>query len=338
MLACFIFVMYQGCQCLSKYLGNPKSTDIKIDLASKHSYPAVTICFESGTSIFDPILHECNLTFNDYFVGNKWIGNQSIEICRDPAKLNRKLIELLSDVMKIDINNNEGKISSTTESFEFKSKGQFNCVSYKMPQSTEITTLNAIFPRNVSVFFGNQGDFYGTDLHENKLVMIKLGTSLTIDIIYEVFEFLDLNGDTCMEYNKEYRDDCILKNAHDSSIIEIGCTTPFGTNKSKICLDEEKANMTNMKLKNLSDQLACPRSCKYLMTSFGTFSEYPMPITSSSRLFLKFPKFIKVSKSNWAYTMLELIAEVGGYVGLFLGVSINQFAILAKKAINGIVN
>ena len=82
MLACFIFVMYQGCQCLSKYLGNPKSTDIKIDLASKHSYPAVTICFESGTSIFDPILHECNLTFNDYFVGNKWIGNQSIEICR----------------------------------------------------------------------------------------------------------------------------------------------------------------------------------------------------------------------------------------------------------------
>ena len=333
--ACFIFVMYQGCQCLSKYLAKPKSTDVTIDLASNHSYPGITICFESETDIFDSILHECNLTFNDYFVENKWIGiNQSIEICRDPAKLNQKLIGLVPDAVKIDINN---EISSTNESFEFKLKGQRNCVSYKMPQNTEITTLYATFHQKVHLFFGNQGDFLDTDLGENRLAILELGTSLTIDLSYEVFEFLDYNGESCAKYNQP-RDDCILKNAHESSMSEIGCTSPFGANKSIICADPEKAKMAKMKLENLTYQAACPRSCKYLMTSFGTFSKYPMNITTFSMLYLKFPKFIKVSTSNWAYTMLELIAEVGGYVGLFLGVSINQFANLLKKTFNRIGN
>ena len=41
-------------------------------------------------------------------------------------------------------------------------------------------------------------------------------------------------------------------------------------------------------------------------------------------LSLTFQKFIKLSTSRRSYTFLELIAEVGGYVGLFLGISINQ--------------
>ena len=33
---------------------------------------------------------------------------------------------------------------------------------------------------------------------------------------------------------------------------------------------------------------------------------------------------VKVVKSYYAYSGLSLIAEIGGYIGLFLGVSINQ--------------
>ena len=42
------------------------------------------------------------------------------------------------------------------------------------------------------------------------------------------------------------------------------------------------------------------------------------------RLTLTYKEFIRSAVSSYSYTILELIAEVGGYVGLFLGISINQ--------------
>ena len=41
---------------------------------------------------------------------------------------------------------------------------------------------------------------------------------------------------------------------------------------------------------------------------------------------IEFPKYIRVSSSYYSYTILELLAEVGGYFGLFLGVSIIQIS------------
>lgn len=39
---------------------------------------------------------------------------------------------------------------------------------------------------------------------------------------------------------------------------------------------------------------------------------------------LDFEKTIKVVKSDYSYPSLTMIGEIGGYVGLFLGVSILQ--------------
>ena len=43
---------------------------------------------------------------------------------------------------------------------------------------------------------------------------------------------------------------------------------------------------------------------------------------------LNFDKFIKITKARHSYTELELLAEIGGYVGLFLGLSVFDFGIL----------
>ena len=43
-----------------------------------------------------------------------------------------------------------------------------------------------------------------------------------------------------------------------------------------------------------------------------------------------FEKIIKVTKGYYAYSELSLIAEIGGYVGLFLGVSVNQITNLIE--------
>ena len=42
---------------------------------------------------------------------------------------------------------------------------------------------------------------------------------------------------------------------------------------------------------------------------------------------------IKVTESHWLYTGLSMIAEIGGYVGLFLGVSIIQINHVFASAI-----
>ena len=74
-----------------------------------------------------------------------------------------------------------------------------------------------------------------------------------------------------------------------------------------------------MRLKrNLSSEMhkICPRSCQYLMTTFDSYDSVPFA-EGPGVLNMKFQRFIKVSESRVAYGGLELMAEVGGYVGLF---------------------
>ena len=52
--------------------------------------------------------------------------------------------------------------------------------------------------------------------------------------------------------------------------------------------------------------------------------------SNSCSVYLNFGEIIKETKAYRLYSKLSLIAEVGGYVGLFLGVSINQISYLME--------
>ena len=49
---------------------------------------------------------------------------------------------------------------------------------------------------------------------------------------------------------------------------------------------------------------------------------------------LNFGKYIKKTKAKYSYTELELLAEFGGYVGLFLGISVFHLSEVIDKIIN----
>ena len=115
----------------------------------------------------------------------------------------------------------------------------------------------------------------------------------------------------------------------------------YNPDKSNICLEQNQANQAM----NIFDDITiqnqtkarklCPRPCQQYIIGFSnkeiSWSNSIRPPT----LRMEFPKYIRVSSSSYSYTLLELLAEVGGYVGLFLGVSINQISdlltILATK-------
>ena len=115
---------------------------------------------------------------------------------------------------------------------------------------------------------------------------------------------------------------------------DIGCSTPFSPNKSNICTDKDtasKAYQLYFETRNnqtLARQM-CPMPCDFetitlenlvkKSSGFGLMTQM-----RKKKMILTFKEFVKLSVSSYSYTILELIAEVGGYVGLFLGVSINQ--------------
>ena len=109
---------------------------------------------------------------------------------------------------------------------------------------------------------------------------------------------------------------------------EVGCTSPYHNDKSAICTDPTKGKSAHQIYNSLIHNQSfasrvCPKTCQFQIISFDNF-EKKNSFFLNKMLQLKFEEFIKVSVSSPSYTFLELIAEVGGYVGLFLGVSINQ--------------
>ena len=83
----------------------------------------------------------------------------------------------------------------------------------------------------------------------------------------------------------------------------------------------------------------CPKSCtqvssivsdRQVIYEGDSESNY---LTAEGTLKLFFAQFIKVSETEWSYSSLSLLAEVGGYVGLFLGISVNQISSVLENLI-----
>jgi hypothetical protein len=117
-----------------------------------------------------------------------------------------------------------------------------------------------------------------------------------------------------------------------------GCTTPFGPNKTHICTNETVA-LQALELYNdafLDHKNLCDSPCSYIMVratkTKNTIQRY---VDGKRNAFMKITlrENIKVTTGHELYSVLSLIAEIGGYVGLFLGVSINQVTVIIDRTI-----
>ena len=116
---------------------------------------------------------------------------------------------------------------------------------------------------------------------------------------------------------------------------QIGCTSPFGTNHEHICNDTNKAEKAMEFLLDTKKMLGdfnltqCPFPCKLQIVQFER--SYEVFATKKPKLILNFPQLIRETRSYVSYGALELIAEFGGYVGLFLGVSFCHLSDLFER-------
>ena len=103
-----------------------------------------------------------------------------------------------------------------------------------------------------------------------------------------------------------------------------------------MCTNSTKGKEASKRLLELfgkkADIKECPYPCTYLKSKIVSTSTSENRGTSSFDF--NFNLFTKESIAYLTYTELELIAEFGGYVGLFLGYSVLSLTDVFKKIIH----
>ena len=110
----------------------------------------------------------------------------------------------------------------------------------------------------------------------------------------------------------------------------VGCTVPFFNKRKHVCTDPENAaKALEIYHKNtFAFDKNCPKACNYLKV-------FLIPTDHSwywrNGAVLNFgDDDIQVTEAYPDYGELSMFADIGGYVGMFLGLSVSQLASLSN--------
>ena len=133
--------------------------------------------------------------------------------------------------------------------------------------------------------------------------------------------------DNCM-YSKLY--ELMINKTKDH------CTVPWIRNNVRICTKPEDINETfwiayNRVTNQYND---CDSPCHRLIVDLGAKETITLDNQTSANFHMYFPQKMLVIKENYLYTVLNLLAEIGGYMGLLLGYSLFNIATFVNKIID----
>ena len=119
-----------------------------------------------------------------------------------------------------------------------------------MPKNVETSQIYIQGNDEIDVKFHAPGNHYDTDykyMHVQREMSKDDG-----DLNNEIFLVLDYDGHECGNYlDNSTRDACFIDHMTSNSMKVLGCTTPYLTEKSNICTDQEKALQANDLYKDL---------------------------------------------------------------------------------------
>ena len=312
---CGSFTIWQTIKCLEKYLADPHATQLELKEIYNSILPEISFCLDKMENSFnDSILKECGI---DHYLSGPWSSDR----CPDPQKLREKLLIKSENVVKSATALSTAKLQSKLLSTKNWKQLRSHCITLDLNvlKTEEKIGYNIVtFKLNVNttVYFHTQGKFTDTykGLHLDTKSVIEL------DFDYEVIQLQ--NTRTCNATKHYNKDDCVLNEVYRKSMDTLNCTTPFGHIHDQICLDKEKAQKakaiyTDILVRN---NYNCPDPCHTILTHYSILRRQESR-SKVSELKINFPLRIKTVTSYPAYSFLSLIAEIGGYVGLFMGVS-----------------
>ena len=132
------------------------------------------------------------------------------------------------------------------------------------------------------------------------------------------------------------RDNCKYTSLYKKLMKEVNCTVPWITNKSNICKNHTLAKKA-MEIYDLNKQNT-ERDCPTFCTTFDVFLDPPSIDNywfgnSTAAIKFYFRDKIKNSEEYYLQNELSLFANIGGLLGLMLGISLVNVRDLINKSV-----
>ena len=270
------------------------------------------------------------LRYYDYINNGKWATTKNNSNCSDPEKLLESIVYKVEDVIgdvkfKYWNTDKDSSWNKIEDWYQFDAQEHGHCFTLQPSEEHTQLGIKVILLKlhaESYIFIHDNGRMYFGGAKKD----LEFNTNYELSFNWEFYDLIDYGGDVC-NHDKEYSQYfCTNLAVQEELLRRFGCTSPFGPNKSKICTNEDEGNMimeTIPKLYGTRFYGGCYNPCSYSEITpaeeIGTYTESELILVN-----LQFKDIIKVTKSYFIYSTLSMIAEIGGYVGLFLGISVNM--------------
>ena len=184
---------------------------------------------------------------------------------------------------------------------------------------------------NVYIYFHHPGQFHSRS--KSKLFTLK-GRNHFTDMTYSIMENT-LKSESTIPCSKETDfefDNCFYHAIAEDLMNELNCVVPFikTSEKDNICVNMAQDVIDKMMFvfeKSFinSTTRTCMSPCVSMDIIFGVLFDDGIRKDGKSFLRIYLKSNVKFQQTIYDYTLLSLFAEIGGYSGLFLGISIAKF-------------
>ena len=343
LITCLGIVSWQCIQILQKYLEKPKGTKIYFSKVTDEvqNYPAFTFCKSLlDENLYDrTILENCKIESKEYKYKGKYASNES-GICQNPKELYQNLIpsvESMIKFVKIYTFDSDQQVVYTNETNHWKSIDLYRygrCYTF-IPDEKIIQNGISDFTfqlKDVLRVFVHDRDIFST-MFQYLDYFKEVGRNTETKFLADIQIFKNLNSEEmpCIESVEYDFDNCNQKYLDMALKSKVGCTTPFVISKDKICEKqtmgfEAYTYMLRFLKKGLYKNTACLEPCTYINVNLNEAAPTSNQLIEVKKLKIIMKQTAQVFESYYQYDGLSLIAETGGYIGLFTGISFYNLA------------
>ena len=304
--------------------------------------PSFTLCPSFNTRYKADVLASYGLERSAFYTG-KYASNGSEKDSREIfEEATYDLSELVKRITvyqgwkRVDI----GVQNDDPTNYEWKPKIHVlfgRCYSLEMRPNLTRFGLNEMIVESKAglfVFIHHPGQFLSLD--SNVKLPAELGERMYNDVVFEVT--VDTLGPeaevSCYADSDEGFDECLMDAIPGILESEFGCSVPFLPKTEKLC-DAKNVSLL-LSVQDKYDDLVrngrydvCGRPCSIMETLTGfPFSGKNKPSEGYVKIYFK--SVVKQNKIVLAYKWDTMIAEIGGYTGLLLGISVLDAAKLLE--------
>ena len=332
-------------QCIKKMSNNPTTTIIYFEEFGQHGAPSITVCAYSdhlgtGTSYRRKMLARHGLTLHDYAREGIWWSNMSGVT---PEQVYQDITWALEDLVdRVEYTFKETRFTLSARNSSWKNlwtvtnrKWEGRCFTFN--PTPEMSQKGLLDIHIISKF---QFDLE-ISFHEENQSTDKELDGISFRAMYRQYYILEvpvdiiINRDTanipCAQETENF-DKKRNKIAVDKMIADLGCVVPFierNETNEKICTSKNLSKTAveifeaTGKYFDLFNWNQVPQPCQQIHVEPRKVFESP-EWDNQTWINAKFLKTSKVTQQIPSYSFTSFYAEVGGFVGLLLGVSLHQ--------------